>query len=180
MKHYNHLFQNLQHFSLKNAKIQKLFEKLLTTPNCSPYALHAFAKSKAERQNSNYQTANNSTPLTRAFFIRCSRTPKERYFVACSSMVACCGKGFALCCIPFDAVSDPVARYRPITVRSEAIAPINFQTELLAMLFKFLLLGDKRLTVRIRAKSEAEARQRLNLSKSTAICVARLNGAFYA
>lgn len=40
------------------------------------------------------------------------------------------------------------------------------------MLFKFLLLGEKRLTVRVRANSETEARQRLNLSRN-ALCVAR-------
>lgn len=44
--------------------------------------------------------------------------------------------------------------------------------EKIKMLFKFLVLGDKRLTISIRAKSEAEARQKLQFT-SPALCVAR-------
>lgn len=129
-----------------------------------------------ERDNSSKikYTANNSTPLIRAFFIRSTHTPKKRYNIAVLSMVACSGKGLALCCVPCIAVCHPVARYRQITVTSEAIAPINFYTELSAMIYKFLLLGKKRLTIRIRANSEAEARQRLQLSNN-ALCIARFS-----
>lgn len=169
-----HLFQNEGQSNQISAKMQEISRLSLTSQNHSPYAIHAFAKSEAERQNSNRYTANNSTPLTRAFFIRCTRTPKENALSVLLSMVACSGKGFALCCVPCIAVSDPVARYRPITVRSEAIAPINFYTELSAMIYKFLLLGKNRLTIRIRANSEAEARQRLQLSNNT-LCIARFN-----
>lgn len=146
------------------------------------YSVSAFKKSKAETANSTDYTANTSTPFKlRAFFVRSTRTPKERQTLACSSMVACSGKGSALCCVPCIAVLQPVARYRPITLQSDVIAQMSFYTELIPMIFKFLLLGEKRLTVRIRATSEAEARQRLNLSQN-AICIARLNttGAIYA
>ncbi|MFW9328821.1 ash family protein [Glaesserella parasuis] len=141
----------------------------MTSKNNSPYAIHVFAKSEAERQNSNRHMANNSTPLTRAFFIRCTRTPKENALSVLLSMVACSGKGFALCCVPYVAVSDPVARYRPITVRSEAIAPINLHMELSAMKrFAFTYVCVLRntdtyttQTVRLIANSETEARLQL-------------------
>lgn len=171
MKNLVELSQNREHYSVKNAKIQKLFEKLLTTPNRSPYSVPAFAKSKAfGRDNSkNRHTANNSTPLTRAFFVRSLRIPKERPPVACSSMVACSGKGFALCCVPYVAVCHPVARYRPLTVTSEAIAPFNFHTELSAMkqfAYSFLCVNRTADTyqeevIRIVADSEQNARFQL-------------------
>lgn len=49
------------------------------------------------------------------------------------------------------------------------------------MIYKFLLLGQQRLTIRIRANSEAEARQRLQFT-SPALCIARFNdkGGVYA
>lgn len=130
-----------------------------------------------ERDNSNnLHKANNSTPifLIRAFFVCCSSTPKKRYNIAVFSMVACSGKGLALCCVPCVAVCHPVASYRPITVTSEAIVLFNLLQGLSAMIYKFLLLGKKRLTIRIRANSEAEARQRLQLSNN-ALCIARFN-----
>lgn len=94
-------------------------------------------------------------------------------------MIAFNGKGFALCCEPLVAVFQPVKRYRQ-ALESKAIAP-QHTNGVIKMLFKFLLLGEKRLTIKIRAKSEAEARQRLNLS-SNALCIARLNtqGGMYA
>lgn len=163
------LFQNKKQSNQISAKMQEISRLLLTSKNNSPYAIHAFAKSEAERQNSNRHQANNSTPLTRAFFIRCTRTPKENALSVLLSMVACSGKGFALCCTPDVAVSDPVARYRPITVRSEAIAPINLHMELSAMKrFAFTYVCVLRntdtyttQTVRLIANSETEARLQL-------------------
>ncbi|WP_426876834.1 ash family protein [Glaesserella parasuis] len=162
-------FQKQKQSSVISAKMQEISRLLLTTQNHSPYAIHAFAKSEAERDNSNRYTANNSTPLTRAFFIRCTRTPKENALGVLLSMVACSGKGFALCCVPCIAVCHPVARYRPITVTSEAIAPINFYTELSAMKrFAFTYVCVLRntdtyttQTVRLIANSETEARLQL-------------------
>ncbi|MWQ14898.1 hypothetical protein GHJ01_07840 [Glaesserella parasuis] len=149
--------------------MQEISGLLLTTQKHSPYAIHAFAKSEAEPRNSNRHMANNSTPLTRAFFIRCTRTPKENALSVLLSMVACSGKGFALCCVPYVAVFEPVARYRPISLETEAIAPINLHMELSAMKrFAFTYVCVLRntdtyttQTVRLIANSETEARLQL-------------------
>ncbi|EQA03760.1 host cell division inhibitor Icd-like protein [Glaesserella parasuis] len=133
------------------------------------YSVRAFAKSEAERGNSNRHQANNSTPLTRAFFIRCTRTPKENALSVLLSMVACSGQGLTLGCTPDVAVFHPVARYRPITVESEAIAPKNQHQELSAMKrFAFTFICVLRntdtyttQTVRLIANSETEARLQL-------------------
>ena len=165
------LFQNRKQSSSISAKMQQISRLLLTTPNRSPYAFHAFAKSKAERDNSNLYKANSSTPLIRAFFVRSTSTPKERYFVVCSSMVACSGQGFALGCFPCIAVCHPVTSYRPITVTSEAIALINQIQGLSAMKqFAYLFLCVNRNAdphtyqeevIRIIADSEENARFQL-------------------
>ncbi len=163
------LFQKQKQSSAISAKMQEILRLLLTTQKHSPYAIHAFAKSEAERQNSNIQTANNSTPLTRAFFIRCTRTPKENALGVLLSMVACSGQGLTLGCLPYVAVCHPVTRYRPITVTSEAIAPKNQRKELSAMKrFAFTYACVLRntdtyttQTVRILANSETEARLQL-------------------
>lgn len=163
------LFHKQKQSTAISAKMQQISRLLLTTQNRSPYAFPAFAKSEAECGNSNYQTANSSTPLTRAFFVRCSRTSKERYFIACSSMVACSGQGLTLDCTPFDAVFHPVARYRPTLWKMLAIAPINFQTELSAMkqfAYSFLCVNRNADTyqeevIRIIADSEQNARFQL-------------------
>ena len=47
------------------------------------------------------------------------------------------------------------------------------------MIYKFLLLGT-RLHLSTYAKSEAEARQRLNLNPNQAVFFARLQGVIYA
>ena len=66
---------------------------------------YAVAKSAAEPRNSNdLYTANNSALC--AFFIRSLRTSKT--CLACSSMVACSGKGFALCCVRVSQFSSPL------------------------------------------------------------------------
>lgn len=143
------------------------------------YPFLVVAKSTAEPQNSYDLTlANDSTPLTRAFFVRSLRTPQERLELQESperlSMVGRNGKGspFAASqCLQFLSPLRSTAQ----TLRSLAVVSKKLTLELSKMLFKFLLLGEKRLTVRIRAKSETEARQRLNLSKSTAICIARFS-----
>ncbi|MDD0823101.1 host cell division inhibitor Icd-like protein [Mannheimia sp. AT1] len=164
------LFPNQKQYNLNSAILQKNFTLLLTTFNRSPYANHAFAKSRAETANSNIQTANSCTPLNRAFFVRSSRTPKERLKMACSSMVACSGKGFALCCFPFETVLQLVARYRQITLQSEAIDPKNQQTELSAMnTFAYSFLCVNRTSeiyqeeiVRVIANNEQNARFQLS------------------
>ena len=124
--------------------------------------------------------ANNSTPifLIRAFFVCCSSTPKKRYNIAVFSMVACSGKGLALCCVPCVQFSSPLQAIAN-SLETEAIVLFNLLQGLSAMIYKFLLLGKKRLTIRIRANSEAEARQRLQLSNN-ALCIARFNDNFTA
>ncbi|MCW9698148.1 ash family protein [Avibacterium sp. 20-129] len=146
----------------------------LTASTQTAYTFHAFAKSKASRGKLNIHMANNSTPLHRAFFIRCSSISKKRQFKAYSSMVACSGQPFAVGCVPYVAVFHPVTSYRQ-SVESEAIAQIIQHMELSAMIYKFLLLGT-RLHVSTYAQSEAQARQFLNLSPQDAICFARIKG----
>ncbi|HDL6305342.1 TPA: ash family protein, partial [Mannheimia haemolytica] len=130
---YSLLFTNAKQSTPISAKISKNQDLCLTTLNRSPYASRAFAKSKAECGNSKEHQANNSTPLTRAFFVRSSRTPKECQNKACSSMVACSGQGFALDCLPDVAVFHPVTRYRPTLWKMLAIAPKNQHQELSKM-----------------------------------------------
>ncbi len=79
------------------------------------YPDNVVAKSITEPENSNdLSVANTSTPFYyRAFFVRSIRTPKENALSVVLSMVACNGKGIALCCVPLIAVSQPVTRYRP-------------------------------------------------------------------
>ncbi|WP_052124492.1 ash family protein [Gallibacterium anatis] len=106
----------------------------LTNSPKPAYTLHAFAKSKASREKLNNLQLANSTPLNRAFFVRNFRTPKERQFKACSSMVGRNRKGLALCRFPIVAVSHPVTFYRQ-AVRSLAVAFNNSQLELSIMLY---------------------------------------------
>ncbi|MFU2060101.1 ash family protein, partial [Avibacterium volantium] len=147
----------------------------LTENTFENYSILAFAKSKASREKLNKQMAN-STP-TRAFFVRRFHTPKENRPAVILSMMACSGQPFAVGCVPFVAVSHPATRYRQ-TVRSLAIAQIIQQMELSAMIYKFQLLGT-RLHISTYAKSEAQARQFLNLSREKAVFVARMKGGLY-
>lgn len=136
-------------------------------------------KTSAEPANSNVrQTANSSTPLNRAFFIRTIRTSQINPFAygakCLISMVAYHGKGFALCCVPFDAVLQLMIRCRQYqslqTLR--AVTPKNTNGVIL-MIYKFILLGKNRLHLSIFANNEQQARNRVNLSN--AICYARIN-----
>lgn len=139
------LYQTQKQYSPELAIMQKILMDLLTKSARSPYPNSAFAKSKAECGNSNTLLANSSTPLTRAFFVRSSRTPKERLKMACSAMVACSGQGFALDCFPIVAVFHPVTRYRPTLWKMLAIAPKNQLLELSAMINPTQIIGKKRL-----------------------------------
>lgn len=139
------------------------------------------AKSTAEPENSNNQTlANKSTPSNRAFFVRGLRTPKENNrlkieLVAFLSMVGRNGQRLIVGCSPVGAVFHPVTLYRQAW--KLAVDVQNLQLGFSAMLFKFLT--GSRLKITIRANSEQEARQRLQLSDS-AICIARYSNAFLA
>ena len=96
-------------------------------------------------------------------------------------MVACNGKGFALCCIPVIAVFEPVTRYRPKASKLQAVALQKSSLELLAMFYKFLIIGENRLKISILASNEKEARSLLSLT-STAVLIARTpaKGGLYA
>lgn len=135
----------------------------------------AFAKSEAEPRNSNYEEtlANISTPLNyRAFFVRSIRTPKERYNLARSSMVACSGKGSPFAVFQSSQFSSPLHAIAQ-TLESLAIASKILTLELSAMIYKFLTLGKNRLKISILANSEKEARSKICFS-SQAVLVARL------
>ena len=134
------------------------------------YSCFALAKSSAEPRNSNnLSLANNSAPC--AFFIRDLRTPKETVMQNCISaflsMVACSGKGFALCCVPVIAVFEPVTRYRHKASKLQAVTSKNLLTGETAMkLFIFVAICRTDLTnqlhkIRIIAETETQARAAL-------------------
>lgn len=166
------LFQIQKQYKPFSAIMQKILMDLLTKSARSPYSNSAFAKSKAECGNSKEHQANSSTPSNRAFFVRSSRTPKERQNKACSSMVACSGQGFALDCLPDVAVFHPVTRYRPTLWKMLAVAPKNQHQELSKMnAFAYSFLCAIRTPetdtyqetiVRIIANSEVNARLQLS------------------
>lgn len=124
----------------------------------------------AEPGNSNdISLAYSNTPINACFFMRSTNTPKERLKMACSSMVACYGKGFALCCVPVIAVFQPVTRYRP-SLETFAVTSKNLFTGVTAMLYLFkavsrsdlrntrkLISSFPRYTVRIIADSIKQA-----------------------
>ena len=106
----------------------------LTNSPKPAYTCQAFAKSKASREKLNIPEAN-STP-TRAFFVRNFRTPKERQFKACSSMVERNRHALSVASVPLVLVSHPVTFYRP-TVRSLAVVFEKLPKGLLAMIYQF-------------------------------------------
>lgn len=169
-------FKSLTSSEFSN-KFDNVITKLITEP----------------RNSNNKQLANTSTPLNnRAFFVQSLHTPKESNqtktgfvvfllnefnrtnfgLVESLSMVACNGKGFALCCVPIVAVFEPVIRYRPKASKLQAVALQKLQLELLAMFYKFLIIGENRLKISILASNEKEARSLLSLT-STAVLIAR-------
>ncbi|WP_424409682.1 host cell division inhibitor Icd-like protein [Pasteurella sp. PK-2025] len=139
---------------------------------CSQFWHHSAvsAKSLTEPRNSNYlRMANSSTPFYRAFFVRSLRTPQERpeplEGLERHSMVACSGKGFALCCVPYVAVFEPVARYRPQASKLQAVTSSKFfRMGLIAMIYQFLGISrqhydrTKAEQIRIQADNEQQAR----------------------
>ncbi|MFZ7224741.1 hypothetical protein ACLSZG_11215, partial [Avibacterium avium] len=85
-------------------------------------------------------------------------------------MVACYGKGFALCCVPLIAVFEPVTRYRPKASKLQAVTSKNLFSGVTAMLYLFkavsrsdlrntrkLISSFPRYTVRINADSIEQA-----------------------
>ncbi|WP_052119779.1 ash family protein [Gallibacterium anatis] len=139
----------------------------LTNSPKPAYTCHAFAKSKASREKLNKPEAN-STP-TRAFFVRNFRTPKERQFKACSSMVERNRHAFSVASFPLVLVSHPVTFYRQ-AVRSLAVVFEKLPKGLSEMLYLFKAVSRSdlrntqkpfslfpRYTVRINADNEKQA-----------------------
>ncbi|WP_244149452.1 host cell division inhibitor Icd-like protein [Rodentibacter rarus] len=125
-------------------------------------------KTTAEPGNSNYLSLAHSTPQA-CFFMRGLHTPKENSgrknaLATVLSMVACSGKGFALCCVPVIAVFQPVTRYRPKPGNFRAVTLEKLFTGVTQM-YQFIFAAIRRtdLTnhiqkIRINADSEQQAR----------------------
>ncbi|WP_424765369.1 host cell division inhibitor Icd-like protein [Necropsobacter rosorum] len=143
---------------IKCGRFSKMF--LLTNHAQRIYSACAVKKSATEPGNSNNLSLAHSTPKA-CFFMRDLHTPKER--LARLSMVACSGKGFALCCVPVIAVFQPVTRYRP-SLETLAVTLENLFTGVTQM-YQFIFAAIRRtdLTnqiqkIRINADSETQAR----------------------
>lgn len=120
------------------------------------------AKSTAEPRNSNYLYTAQNTPIA-CFFMRSAHAPQER--LARPSMVACSGKGFALCCFPCMTVFEPVTRYRQQASKLQAVTSNQFLHGVTQM-YQFIFAGIRRtdLTnriqkIRITADNEHTARK---------------------
>lgn len=118
------------------------------------------AKSTAEPGNSNHLSLAQNTPIA-CFFMRSAHAPQER--LARPSMVACSGKGFALCCFPVMTVFQPVTRYRQAW-KLQAVTSNQFFTGVTQM-YQFIFAGIRRTDlinriqkIRIQAESELQAR----------------------
>lgn len=147
---------------IKNLKLflaqNRIF--LLTNDRNLNYIRTALAKSNVEPENSNDKTLANSTPQA-CFFIRSIRTPQARQ--RRHSMVAYSGKGFALCCVPMFAVSQPVIRYRPEPENFQAVTSLA-NIGVTKMIYQFLGVSRQHYDptqaeqIRILAESENQAR----------------------
>lgn len=166
------LLKNKQQSSLKSAKMQQNSRQLLTTPTRSPYAFLALAKSKASREKLNFtQKANNSTPLNRAFFVRCIRTPQKSGFRRLFSMVGRNRHALRVAAFLLWAVSHPVTLYRPNREKFSGSSS-TFTKGLSAMKrFIFMTTGELRLKITLYAHSREEAERKIRWT-STPICIA--------
>ncbi len=147
--------------------IQNCDLNLFTTDCTLDYFNTVLAKSKTEPRNSNDRQLAHDTPRLACFFMRNIRTPQENLaaqfeLLNILSMVACDGKGFALCCVPIVAVFEPVARYRP---NPRKFSGNSYQSAIGVTAMIYLFAGIKRLdrtnkihSLRIEADSERQAR----------------------
>lgn len=151
--------------TMTNSHFSKIFHQFAKKrfTKCGGF-WHCFAvltKSTAEPENSNHLSVAQNTPIA-CFFMRSAHAPQER--LARPSMVACSGKGFALCCFPLMTVSQPVTRYRP-SLRTLAVTSNQFFSGVTQM-YQFIFAGIRRtdLTnriqkIRITADNEHTARK---------------------
>ncbi|MBE2893464.1 host cell division inhibitor Icd-like protein [Pasteurellaceae bacterium NCTC 11878] len=141
-------------------------KKRFTSAPLLSYFIRAVAKSTAEPRNSNDKTLAHCTPHA-CFFMCSARTLQERQELHESrerlSMVACSGKGSALCCVPVFAVFEPVTRYRP-SLETLAVTSEKFNIGVTAMIYQFLGVSRQHYDrtraqqLRIQANSEQHAR----------------------
>ncbi|WP_424765447.1 ash family protein [Necropsobacter rosorum] len=160
---------NLNHLYYKQYENISQYDTLQSAVNFGIISPQS-QKTIAEPRNSKNKTLAHSTPYA-CFFMRDLHTPKER--LARLSMVACSGKGFALCCVPMFAVFEPVTRYRP-SLETLAVTSKNSTLELSAMIYLFLGIRRQdlantgltfntfpRARIAIQADNEQAARARL-------------------
>lgn len=126
------------------------------------------AKSTAERGNSNnIKRRTLARLLSRAFFVRGLRTPKETTQLKIQpseflSMVGRNGQRLIVGCFPFEAVFHPVTLYRQAW--KLAVDVQNLQTEFSAMIYQFLGISrqhydkTKAEQIRVLADNETQAR----------------------
>ena len=134
---------------------------------------NAVAKSTAEPGNSNYLYTAQNTPIA-CFFMRSAHAPQKR--LARPSMVACSGKGFALCCFPCMTVFQPVTRYRQAW-KLQAVTSNQFLhgvTQMYQFIFALMRTPTDCLKVRILADNEHQARACFDCGDSL-LFVGRIN-----
>ena len=132
-------------------------------------------KTTAEPRNSNKLSVAQSTPKA-CFFMRKLHTPKER--PERLSMVACNGKGSALCCVPLIAVFEPVTRYRQQASKLCAVTLKNLfsgVTQMYQFIFALMRTPKQSLKIRILADNEHQARARFSDGGSSLLFIGRIN-----
>lgn len=151
---------NLNHLYYKQYENISQYDTLQSAVNFGIISPQS-QKTIAEPGNSNNLLVAHSTPKA-CFFMRDLHTPKER--LARLSMVACSGKGFALCCVPQVAVFEPVTRYRQQASKLKAVTLKKLSCGVTQM-YQFIFAAIRRtdLTnqiqkIRINADSELQAR----------------------
>ena len=131
-------------------------------------------KKTAEPRKSNKISVAQSTPKA-CFFMRKLHTPKER--PERLSMVACNGKGSALCCVPLIAVFEPVTRYRQ-SLETKAVTLKNLfsgVTQMYQFIFALMRTPKQSLKIRILADNEHQARARFSDGGSSLLFIGRIN-----
>lgn len=131
-------------------------------------------KTTAEPRNSNHLSLAQNTPIA-CFFMRSAHAPQER--LARPSMVACSGKGSALCCFPVMTVFEPVTRYRQQASKLQAVTSNQIftgVTQMYQFIFALMRTPKQSLKIRILADNEQQARARFTHG-DTLLFVGRIN-----
>ncbi len=132
-------------------------------------------KTTAEPRNSNHLSVAQNTPIA-CFFMRSAHAPQER--LARPSMVACSGKGSALCCFPLMTVFEPVTRYRQQASKLQAVTSNQFfsgVTQMYQFIFALMRTPKHSLKIRILADNEHQARARFSDGGSSLLFIGRIN-----